>query len=155
MEPTLSPRDRIRRGRRPKYKDVTLPEIGRLRLSELSQTELEALSDSLQSEAKAEVRLEDGKKAYSRDEVARLIEQSTNGKHITRGVVQRMIAWSMVNDDGTKVYPDVDDGVREIGTLARADVEALFEAFDELNAFTPGAREKLGKPSGMTGDSTA
>lgn len=123
----VSARERLRQGPKLEYKDVFLPEpIGRLRISQLSQLDLEAMVRPLTEETKPE---------------------GNGAKGPSHGWKLQTIPWGLINDDGSRVYENIEEGIREIGRLPRAAVDELFAAFDELNLATAEAREKLGKDS--------
>lgn len=131
--PQLSPRERLQRGRPPKIKDVEVPGLGRFRLREIKQREIDEANEGL---ARREA-----------DESGKIVVHFDN-----RGHRLRLIAFTLVNDDGSGVYGPkaLTEGLAELGELTKDVIDALWAGFDELNAWTKEARDELGKASGKT-----
>lgn len=131
-EVQLSARDRLRQGVPPKTRDVDVPGLGRFRVRELRQREIEEINEPLVT------REFDG-------------DGKVTAKTDSRGHHARAIAFALINDDGSNVYANpLEEGVPEIQNLLKAQSDALWEAVDSLNGLSKGAREEMGKASAGT-----
>lgn len=128
--PQPSARERLQRGRPPRHKDVEVPGLGRFRLRELKQREIDDANESL---ARREA-----------DDKGKVITHFDN-----RGHRARLIAYALINDDGSNVYTDpAVTGAKEINDLLKEPFDALWATFDEVNAWSKEAKEDLGKATG-------
>lgn len=99
---------------------------------------------------------------YQRDDLDGRAQQIVdNGKGGTKTVTDfrnykaRAIAYSLVNPDGSRMFPNAETDDREVGEVAKLParlIDLMFnDGVDALSALTKSAQEKQGKDSGETG----
>jgi len=125
-----SARERLKRGRTLRQKDVETPGLGRFRLREILQNEIDEANELLAHRVA--------------DDKGNITTTFDN-----RGHRARLIAQTLINDDGSNVYAkdEIEEGTQEVGDKPKDVFDALWAGFDELNAWSKEEKDKLGKGS--------